>query len=1252
MHPHTVPPAVPKGSKKRPRQDNSMEIPFEFGECRLRSMKEEDGSTSKKTMAIADYDSDETVVGDSTPGSDDEEDELCLKRMFPKVDVPPTSGVSVCPKKIRVGEQSPEIHVIPKLDPAALIESVKTATRQESETLSEEEASQSLLRNWERKLKSGVPPLKEDCSCQPPMDDTGLCEDSQQLFDSLEEENCSVIESQEAQSLLPAIIDVSYPEKQTVLVDKVCMHNEDLNVSKTNKDGSFPDDMVIGELLQVSSESDSFADMIDDLSFLEMSEDGSGELNAMVLAAINSMQNPQAQAARDGPNTERYHGQVNFDFNSDHTQIPDSLCTDESGEYKKLENGLYMQKTDKMQTCRTAKSKEAQSLLPAMLAIDISYPEKETVLVENVEVCVQNEDLNNILEENFVAEERNIDPPFLFKNVSCIPSICSHLANGEEKSVIQKSPQDFKKELFLTKRDCKNVSWNDASCSQASMSPLEQIKPASEVSKTAVCNKGVRKSPIISNKVSHLKESITSQPQENVQEKKSTENTKDTEITVRKSARLQNKRGRFGKRNCSIDTAHRIEGSKKYNSTPPVLFESTPLNGTESVQYFTASKTIRKIHKRDFMGETLLHKACRKSDLEQVNCLIEAGINVNQKDNAGWAAIHEASCNGNTEVILALIQAGANINSKGLDGITPLHDAVYCNHFEVVEILLQLGANPCETDDNMKNAFDKCCSDKMAEILASHKNATENRTANKNEPHLNMTPNLATCTYSCRTGNTYSVKILDTLQDIESKQKKLLSTELDALEDAETCIEELNAIQNAINNTVNLQKIKRDALAKKYRASADCFKQGILRDKISKMASNQKTLLQVVRTQKEVTQKIVAHQQARRSDGNNGETSSIMHYCDTSPGRNQISALCAVKEWLESKTANASTMTMKIPAVPDTESNQSQPISRTAEHPTFLPISEAQHNANLPSKQIPMRLENGPLNCDSCSSIAPVESHDRMNDHLQFTLPKSKSLNSFPVGIALDTVEKRNISVKKISHQTLGETDHTADTDQQWQKSYYEKAVQQADDDFPVLHDISEYSMPQQKAIGKTNNVLNKNAHQNNIRKPASKKEQKHLETEKKKKTFTLQKLMKLGKIKPGVDVLNFQLQDYSCKATLLSDGQVTDCSGKVFRDPVQWVRVLLGNNISVTWKYVADKVTYIGKKLSSFKQEDIVSKTIGEHESEKKRAVLPSHHPLGPTVLQVNEILLVDKSEFFPSHTMDKLWEEFMNSNEDSEDL
>ncbi|KAK2845722.1 hypothetical protein Q7C36_010576 [Tachysurus vachellii] len=114
----------------------------------------------------------------------------------------------------------------------------------------------------------------------------------------------------------------------------------------------------------------------------------------------------------------------------------------------------------------------------------------------------------------------------------------------------------------------------------------------------------------------------------------------------------------------------------------------------------------RNIHRKNFLGETLLHQACKRGNLPDVKRLIKAGINFNIADNAGWTALHEACAEGYPDVVEELLRAGANVTSRGPEGFTPLHDAVVSGEYEVVLLLLQYGSNPHDKNSHGQSALD------------------------------------------------------------------------------------------------------------------------------------------------------------------------------------------------------------------------------------------------------------------------------------------------------------------------------------------------------------------------------------------------------------------------------------------------------------------------------------------------------------------------------------------------------------------
>ncbi|XP_044766796.1 ankyrin repeat domain-containing protein 12 [Coccinella septempunctata] len=105
---------------------------------------------------------------------------------------------------------------------------------------------------------------------------------------------------------------------------------------------------------------------------------------------------------------------------------------------------------------------------------------------------------------------------------------------------------------------------------------------------------------------------------------------------------------------------------------------------------------------RNERGETSLHLAAIKGDIEQVNKLLSNRADPNVTDFAGWTPLHEACNYGWYEIAIKLVQAGANVNAKGLDNDTPLHDAVINGHLNIMKLLIEHGA-----DINYKNTKGK-----------------------------------------------------------------------------------------------------------------------------------------------------------------------------------------------------------------------------------------------------------------------------------------------------------------------------------------------------------------------------------------------------------------------------------------------------------------------------------------------------------------------------------------------------------------
>ncbi|PIK47733.1 putative ankyrin repeat domain-containing protein 12 [Apostichopus japonicus] len=94
----------------------------------------------------------------------------------------------------------------------------------------------------------------------------------------------------------------------------------------------------------------------------------------------------------------------------------------------------------------------------------------------------------------------------------------------------------------------------------------------------------------------------------------------------------------------------------------------------------TGSKS--KVNNQNNRGETSLHLAAIKGDIQVAESLINQGADVNAQDYAGWTALHEACNHGHSELTDLLLTAGAFVNALGSDDYTPLHDAAVNGHRE------------------------------------------------------------------------------------------------------------------------------------------------------------------------------------------------------------------------------------------------------------------------------------------------------------------------------------------------------------------------------------------------------------------------------------------------------------------------------------------------------------------------------------------------------------------------------------------
>ena len=162
----------------------------------------------------------------------------------------------------------------------------------------------------------------------------------------------------------------------------------------------------------------------------------------------------------------------------------------------------------------------------------------------------------------------------------------------------------------------------------------------------------------------------------------------------------------------------------------------------------------KSVNRRNERGETPLHVAAIRGDVQKLRALISQGADVNTEDYAGisiaiklqstfltnfnslpgWTPLHEAANRGLGSVARELLKNGAKVNVTGLDGVTPLHDASVNGHENLVAILLRYGANPSLKTSSNKTALDLAASPQIVKLLAQKSIDQQEGIVDENSP--------------------------------------------------------------------------------------------------------------------------------------------------------------------------------------------------------------------------------------------------------------------------------------------------------------------------------------------------------------------------------------------------------------------------------------------------------------------------------------------------------------------------------------
>ncbi|XP_068460543.1 SMC5-SMC6 complex localization factor protein 1 isoform X2 [Clinocottus analis] len=150
----------------------------------------------------------------------------------------------------------------------------------------------------------------------------------------------------------------------------------------------------------------------------------------------------------------------------------------------------------------------------------------------------------------------------------------------------------------------------------------------------------------------------------------------------------------------------------------------------------------RGLNRVNAAGETLLHRACKRNQVETVLQILSLpGTDVNVKDHAGWTPVHEACNHGSTVCVEALLRhCPALVLNNQVGGVSPLHDAVLNGHMDIAKMLLEHAGSVIlqQKDGNGQTALDLVSASQREELLHSAHVGDSSLRNNLTEPRLNL----------------------------------------------------------------------------------------------------------------------------------------------------------------------------------------------------------------------------------------------------------------------------------------------------------------------------------------------------------------------------------------------------------------------------------------------------------------------------------------------------------------------------------
>jgi 26S proteasome non-ATPase regulatory subunit 10 len=120
------------------------------------------------------------------------------------------------------------------------------------------------------------------------------------------------------------------------------------------------------------------------------------------------------------------------------------------------------------------------------------------------------------------------------------------------------------------------------------------------------------------------------------------------------------------------------------------------------------------VNMQSFSGQTALHFASSKDNLDIARKLIAQKASARVKDKRGQLALHRAAAAGSVPILRLLLENRSPVNGTDMDGMTALHHAISEGHGQAALELLKAGAETDKEDVDGRRAIDMAPDSKVS----------------------------------------------------------------------------------------------------------------------------------------------------------------------------------------------------------------------------------------------------------------------------------------------------------------------------------------------------------------------------------------------------------------------------------------------------------------------------------------------------------------------------------------------------------